>query len=61
MKKEVLPYKDWLKTQNIPKLTTKEIKEWDKKIKRKTLKELNLYKKMDVFEYNLYKNHNLFL
>jgi len=58
VKKEVLPYKDWLKTQNIPKLTTKEIKEWDIKIKRKTLKELNLYKKMDVFEYNLYQKQD---
>ena len=52
--KNHLSFNDWLKTQQIPKLSKKKIHELDKKIKRKILLELNTFKKLDVFEYNLY-------
>jgi len=57
-REDILPYNEWLKTQNFPQLTKKQIKDWDKKIRDKILRELRFYKKMDVFEYNLYQKQD---
>lgn len=54
IKKSHLSFDNWKKTQQLPKLSKKDIQELDKKIKRKILLELNIFKKLDVFEYNLY-------